>query len=687
MEAWFAVEDGWSHPTEKNEKGELVQKHRKKWTAEEKAESKHNSQALSVIFKSLPRDIFNQVQGCESAKEALDILVVTFEGTCRVRRTRLNNLASDFENLQMTETESVADYSSRLSGIAQESVILGKRYKDKKLVKKFLRSLPDKFQPHRSAIDVSLNSDELKYNQVVGMIQTFEMQLKKKEKMNAKSFALKAIEEQRFAESQELEDEEKLGLLVKKYFQKMERGQRKGTTSLTNADFDKGFRKGDKPERQCAECEGYGHYKAECPNNKRKNSLQCYGCKGFGHTKTDCPSQGNKQKSYITWIESDSDEEDNKGEILNNFVALLGVIKEDEGDEALLLEEDFDKKMESDSDGEEAGLSMEDQIGLLIQTVVQKTQDNSELSAERDTLQMNVAILSKELSEEKAKSLRLEKKLEDQLKNIRMLSKGTKDLDNLLNIGQSSTAKWSLGYQGIKSDKSTQFVKGQNTEPKLKEQLVASIAQHNQLPKVNPHHRRMTMQRELPGRQSYGSHNYQQPDQRSVSLSRRRGCWYCGRLNHYKAQCYKFQNRVTNLVQNYGFYPAIRRVSQGYVRKDDLYCHVAYTADRTEVDQAKWYFDSGCSRHMTEALDNLSHIEDVAGGRVTFGDGGKGTIRGKGATSGDTQPHLKDVFLEDGLKANLTSVSQLCNEGLDVTFTKKDCKAVDQQGSVKLKGR
>ncbi|XP_019087561.1 PREDICTED: uncharacterized protein LOC109127386 [Camelina sativa] len=465
----------------------------------------------------------------------------------------------------MTETESVADYSSRLSGISQESVVLGKRYKDKKL---------------------------LKYNQVVGMMQAFEMQLKKKEKMNAKSFALKAEEEQKLAESQEIEDEEKVGMLVKKYFRKMERGQQKGTTLPTNTDSDKEFRKGDKHERQCAECEGYGHYKAECPNNKRKNSLQCYGCKGYGQSKTNCPSQGNKHISYITWSESDSDEEDNKGEILNNFVVLLGVIEEDEEDEALLLKEDLAKKVESDSDGEEADFSMEDQIGLLIKTMLQKTQDNSELTAQRDTLQMNVTMLSRELSEEKAKSLRLEKQLDEQLKNIKMLSKGTEDLDTLLSTGQPSTA-----------------------------------------------------------------------------------------------QCYKFQNRVENLVRHDSFYPAARRVSQGYVRKDDLYCQVAYTADRTEVEQAIWYFDSGCSRHMTCAFHNLSHLEDVAGGRVTFEDGGKGTIQGKGATSGDTQPNLKDVFLVDGLKANLISVSQLCDEGLDVTFTKKDCKAVDQQGSVKLRGR
>ncbi|XP_010445974.1 PREDICTED: uncharacterized protein LOC104728727 [Camelina sativa] len=587
----------------------------------------------------------------------------------------------------MTETESVADYSSRLRGIAQESVVLGKRYKDKKLVKKFLRSLPDKFQPHMSAIDVSLNSDELKYNKVVGMMQAFEMQLKKKEKMNAKSFALKAAEEQKLVESQELEHEEKVGLLVKKYFCKMERGQRKGTPSLASADSAKGFRKNEKSERQCAECEGYGHYKAECPNNKRKHSLQCYGCKGFGHTKTDCPSQGNNQKSYITWSESDSHEEDNKSEILNNFVALLGVIEEDEEDEVMLLQKDIDKKIESDSDGEEAGLSMEDQISFLIQPIVQKTQDNSELFAERNTLQMNIAMFSKELSEEKAKSLRLEKQLEEQLKSIRMLSKGTKDLDFLLSTGQSSTAKWGLGYQGINSDKSTQFVKAQNSEPKLKAQPVAPNGFHNQVPKVTLHPRQMFMQCEMPGRQLYGPQSYPHAAQRPVGLSRRKGCWYCGHLNHYKAQCLKFQNRVTNLVQNGSFYPTVRRVREGFVRKDDLYCHVAHAANRTEVEQATWSFDSGCSRHMTGALKNWSHIEDVAAGRVTFGDGGKGTIRGKGATSGDTQPQMNDVFLVDGLKANLISVSQLCDEGLDVTFTKKDCKAVDQQGSVKLRGK
>ena len=70
--------------------------------------------------------------------------------------TRLDILASKFENLKMEIEESIEEFNSRLSSISQEAVFLGKRYKDKKLVKKFLKSLPDKFQSHKSEIDVSL---------------------------------------------------------------------------------------------------------------------------------------------------------------------------------------------------------------------------------------------------------------------------------------------------------------------------------------------------------------------------------------------------------------------------------------------------------------------------------------------------------------------------------------------------
>lgn len=73
---------------------------------------------------------------------------------------------------------------------------------------------------------------------------------------------------------------------------------------------------------------------------------------------------------------------------------------------------------------------------------------------------------------------------------------------------------------------------------------------------------------------------------------------------------------------------------------------------------------------------------------MTFGDGGQGKIRAMGVTGSERAnlPRLINVYYVDGLKANLISVSQLCDEGLEVIFNSKECRAVDEKGSIVLYG-
>ena len=49
-------------------------------------------------------------------------------------------------------------------------------------------------------------------------------------------------------------------------------------------------------------------------------------------------------------------------------------------------------------------------------------------------------------------------------------------------------------------------------------------------------------------------------------------------------------------------------------------------------------------------------------------------------------PVLDNILLVDGLKANLISISQLCDQDLTVTFTKNDCKVTREDNSVFMKG-
>ncbi|KAL1193575.1 Retrovirus-related Pol polyprotein from transposon RE1 [Cardamine amara subsp. amara] len=167
------------------------------------------------------------------------------------------------------------------------------------------------------------------------------------------------------------------------------------------------------------------------------------------------------------------------------------------------------------------------------------------------------------------------------------------------------------------------------------------------------------------------------------------GCWYCGKLGHYKAYCYGYALRINRARTEIQSYPNNKRTKYAWVRKHDLYCNVAFTAENASgtSENEEWYFDSGCSRHMTGTQEHLVDFERISAGRVTFGDGARGKIKGKGITGGEIQPDLENVYLVDGLKANLISISQLCDTGMSVTFTKTECTAVDDHGRVRFEGQ
>ncbi|XP_070024892.1 uncharacterized protein [Nicotiana sylvestris] len=90
-----------------------------------------------------------------------------------------------------------------------------------------------------------------------------------------------------------------------------------------------------------------------------------------------------------------------------------------------------------------------------------------------------------------------------------------------------------------------------------------------------------------------------------------------------------------------------------------------------------WYMDSGCSKHVTGNKDQFLSLEDLKGGDVSFGNGKKGEIIGVGKI-GKTDSHsIENVYLIDGLKYSLISVSQLCDKGNLVAFTSTKCFVIN----------
>ena len=88
------------------------------------------------------------------------------------------------------------------------------------------------------------------------------------------------------------------------------------------------------------------------------------------------------------------------------------------------------------------------------------------------------------------------------------------------------------------------------------------------------------------------------------------------------------------------------------------------------MDTCLWYLDSGFSRHMTEDRSLFKVSEFKKGGNVTFGDGSKSQIKGKGTISLPGLPNIANVLYVEGLRVNLLSISQICDQDLMVLFSK-----------------
>ena len=104
------------------------------------------------------------------------------------------------------------------------------------------------------------------------------------------------------------------------------------------------------------------------------------------------------------------------------------------------------------------------------------------------------------------------------------------------------------------------------------------------------------------------------------------------------------------------------------------------------MDTCLWYLDSGCSRHMTGDRSFFKVFESKIGGNVTFGDGSKSQIKGKGIISLPGLLDIANVLYVKGLKVNLLSISQICDQDFMVLFSKGKCLVMDESGKKLISG-
>jgi len=128
---------------------------------------------------------------------------------------KLQMLISRFEEIKMLEEETFGEFYSKMSDLRNSMVSLGKPILDVKLIRKILRSLPERFRIKVTTIEESKDLEEMKIEEMVGSLQTYELSLPLVKKL--KTIALKASKKKVEASSEDdSEDEEKVMAMLAK---------------------------------------------------------------------------------------------------------------------------------------------------------------------------------------------------------------------------------------------------------------------------------------------------------------------------------------------------------------------------------------------------------------------------------------------------------------------------------------
>eukprot|EP00253_Pinus_taeda_P002164 PITA_02164 len=609
-----------------------------------------NAKAMNSIISGIIDSKFTKIMHCTSAKEMWEKLVSLYDGDSKVKKAKLQTHRRQFESLRMEDEEDIATYLLRVAEVVNSLKGLDEKVEESTIVQKVLRSLPDRLDSKISAIEEAKDLDTLKMDELHGILTAYEM---RKGGPSSKDAAFKASKSKKGKERNDCSDESDVESELARFVWRLKRGS--------------------KPKSKypliCFKCGKIGHYTAKCPH------------------KHDSDDEGNSKRMAHK----------KKGFNKKNFLS-----KQDESDEDEFMVIKKKSDEESDHNGSQEALFMaladDDDSGL------EGNVDELLISAieENEKLRNKIISLKVENEEIRRREDLLETKLKDKEEICEERFKGessstknsAKSYADALSCNPKEEKVW---YQKcIPNPKNEERI-----TPKKNEE-----SNHGHYNKYKPvlHQGSIANPKKEGGvilRKEIDSSRGCFNKYKTIFLGH---CFHCKNFSHQVKHCMARRSEKTK--PNYRIINSYAPKRQGQIKtfnsfdpltKFDLICSFCYNNGHYEQEcplkgrktssknpsmdkcglalyaqnnENQWFVDSGCSRHMTRdrrMFVSLSKKE----GNVSFGSG-SGRIEGKGTvTLINGKGKAQDALLVNGLKHNLLSVSQICDQGHQVVLSTK----------------
>ncbi|KAB5531914.1 hypothetical protein DKX38_018584 [Salix brachista] len=134
--------------------------------------------AMVAISQAVPDDVMMAIAEKQTAKEAWDALREMRVGEDRVKKARVQVLKRQLNKLHMQDSETINEFSMKLTTLVGEIRSLGTKLDDSEVVEKLFSAVPDRFLQIIGTIEQFGDIENMSFSEAIGRLRTFEEGLK-----------------------------------------------------------------------------------------------------------------------------------------------------------------------------------------------------------------------------------------------------------------------------------------------------------------------------------------------------------------------------------------------------------------------------------------------------------------------------------------------------------------------------
>nr|TKR75200.1 hypothetical protein D5086_0000287190 [Populus alba] len=243
--------------------------------------------AMVAISQAVPDDVMMAIAEKKTAKEAWDALREMRIGEDRVKKARVQVLKRQLYKVHMQDSETINEYSMKLTALVGEIRSLGAKLEESEVVEKLFSSVPDRFLQIIGTIEQFGDVDTMSVSEAIGRLRTFEEGLKGRSHTESTGEQLLFTQTERDARTPK----------AKKYesFSNNKRGGRHWRGHGSGRGYGGGRGNGERTNED------------RKPRNFDKSKVKCFNCNEFGHFAKDCSKPNRRERANFVTTQTDDE--------------------------------------------------------------------------------------------------------------------------------------------------------------------------------------------------------------------------------------------------------------------------------------------------------------------------------------------------------------------------------------------